>query len=168
MKPKKKGNWLAGAIAGLLGLLCALALGFVFYGAMAYQLLDDESGQTAAQAEAGARLALTGAQLLSEETIAGEYGGESCTALVRTYALSGGVRVEAITASPAAYIERLSEEGYAPQLITGFVLAGLDAVYAVRQGECLLCARSGDTIFMLRAPADEQTVYALGAGAVLE
>ena len=36
------------------------------------------------------------------------------------------------------------------------------------EGECLLCARSGDTIFMLRAPADEQTVYALGAGAVLE
>jgi len=166
MNAKKKRNWLSGAIAAILGLACALVLGFVFYGAMAYQLLDDGGGRQAAYE--GARLALTGAQLVSEQTVSAAYGGENCTVLMRTYALDGGVQVEAITAQPAAYVERLSAEGYTPQLITGFVLAGLDAVYALRGGDALLCARSGDTVFMLRAAADEQTVYSLGAGAVLE
>jgi len=136
---------------------------------MAYQLLDDEGkAQPAAQESESLRLALSGAQLVSEETVISEYGGESCTALVRSYALSGGARAEAITARPAVYIERLSEEGYASQLITGFVLAGMDAVYAIREEEAALCARSGDTIFMLRTAADEQTAYSLGTGAYLE
>ena len=167
MNTKKKRNWLSSAIAALLGLACALVRGFVFYGAMAYQLLDDDGGGRQAAYE-GARLALTGAQLVSEQTVAAAYGGENCTVLMCTYALDGGVQVEAITAQPAAYVERLSAEGYTPQLITGFVLAGLDAVYALRGTDALLCARSGDTVFMLRAAADEQTVYSLGAGAVLE
>ena len=167
MNAKKKRNWLSSAIAALLGLACALVLGVVFYGAMAYQLLDDDGGGRQAAYE-GARLALTGAQLVSEQTVAAAYGGENCTVLMRTYALDGGVQAEAITAQPAAYVERLSAEGYTPQLITGFVLAGLDAVYALRGGDALLCARSGDTVFMLRAAADEQTVYSLGAGAILE
>lgn len=166
MNSKKKKNWLSSAIAALLGLACALVLGFVFYGAMAYQLLDQE--HTAQAVEEGVRLTLPGAQLRSEQMVTAAYGGEECTVLLRTYEMEGGVQAEAITARPAAYIERLSAEGYTPQLITGFVLAGLDAVYALRGGEALLCARSGDTVFMLRAEADEQTVYSLGAGAVLE
>ena len=167
MHTKKKRNWLSSAIAALLGLACALVRGLVFYGAMAYQLLDDDGGGRQAAYE-GARRALPGAQLVSEQTVAAAYGGENCTVLMRTYALDGGVQVEAITAQPAAYVERLSAEGYTPQLITGFVLAGLDAVYALRGTDALLCARSGDTVFMLRAAADEQTVYSLGAGAILE
>ena len=166
---KKKRNWLGSAIAALLGTVCALALGFVFYGAMAYQLLDKDAAQHAGvQTGENSRLALSGVQLVSERTVACEYGGESCTALVRTYEFDGDLRVQAITAQPAAYIERLSAEGYTPQLITGFALAGMDAVYALRGEEALLCARSGDTVFMLCTGADEQTVYSLGAGAVLE
>ena len=168
MRLKKRGKWISGAIVGLMGLACALVLGFVFYGAMAYQLLDDAAEGMPMQAERGAGLSLSGAQLLSEQTVDSEYGGVRCTALVRTYALDGGAKAEAIAAQPAAYIERMAQEGYMPQLITGFVLAGMDAVYAVREGESLLCARSGDTVYMLRAPADEQAVYALGAGAVIE
>jgi len=170
MKPNKKRNWMGGAITALLGIACALVLGFVFYGAMAYQLLDQEkdAASSAAPGDGSMRLALSGAQMVSEETVISDCGGESCTALVRSYALEGGQRAEAITARPAAYIERLSEEGYVPQLITGYVLAGMDAVYALKGNEAALCARSGDTIFMLRTEADEQLVYSLGAGAHLE
>ena len=168
MSSKKRGNWLASAIAWILGLGCALVLGFVFYGAMAYQLLDKDTAAQASSVQEGAKLTLSGAQLLSEQTVVSQYGGESCTATVRSYDLGGGEKAEAITARPAAYIERLSEDGYSPQLITGFSLAGLEAVYALRGEEALLCSRSGDTVFMLRARADEQTVYALGAGSYLE
>jgi len=169
MNSKKKRNWLGSAISALLGTACALVLGFVFYGAMAYQLLDEDgSAHSAAQAHGSSRLALSGVRLVSEQTVVCEYGGESCTALVRSYALDGGITAEAITARPAAYIERLSEEGYAPQPITGYALAGMDAVYAIRGDEAALCARAGDTIFMLRVRADEKTVYSLGTGAHLE
>ena len=88
--------------------------------------------------------------------------------LVRRYALENGTQAEAITAQPAAYIERLSEEKWTPQLITGFVLAGMDAVYAVRGEEAMLCAREGDTVYALLSRADEQTLYALGASAAVE
>jgi len=164
---KKKRNWLGGAIAALLGTACALVLGFVFYGAMAYQLLDEEGTEQPA-AHADSRLALTGAQLVSEQTVVSKYGAEDCTALVRSYVLADGTKAEAITAKPAAYIERLSEEGYAPQPVTGYTLAGIDAVYALRDGAAALCARAGDTIFMLRVNADERAVYTLGTGAYLE
>lgn len=169
MNAKKKRNWIGSAISALLGTACALVLGFLFYSAMAYQLLDDE-GQANGTAQSGDNLslALSGVQMISEQTVTGEYGGVLCSALVRSYKLDGGEKVEAITAQPAAYIERLSEEEYTPQLITGFVLAGMDAVYALRGDQAALCARSGNTIYMLCASADEQTMYALGAGAYLK
>jgi len=40
-----------------------------------------------------------------------------------------------------------------------------DAVYA-RSGEnAMLCARDGETVYMIIAQADEQTLYALGVDA---
>ena len=77
---------------------------------------------------------------------------------MRRYALEDGTQAEAITAQPAAYIERLSEEKWTAQLITGFVLAGMDAVYAVRGEEALLCARAGDTVYAPLARAAEQAL----------
>ena len=158
------------AIGLLLGLLCALVLGGVFYGAMAYQLLSgpqQNDAQTQAVGE-HALLALSDARLLSEETAQQEFGGRICTVTTRRYELADGLQAEAVAASPAAYIERLSEEGWTPQPITGFVLAGMEAVYSRRGEEGALCARSGDRIFMLCAQADEQTLYAMGTGAALE
>jgi len=169
MNSKKKRNWLSSAIAALFGLACALTLGFMFYGAMAYQLLDDGGeAQPEGQSGEGMRLTLSGGKLLSEQTTTAEFGGESCDVFVRIYELDGGAQARAVTAQPAAYIERLSQEGYTPQMITGFVLAGMDAVFALRGEEALLCARRGDTVFMLSAETDEQTMYSLGAGAHLE
>jgi len=169
MSSKKKRNWIGSAISALFGLACVLLLGAVFYGAMAYQLLDQEKNEReTAQIQEEARLALPGAQMLSEETVSCEYGGTPCTALVRDYILEEGLRVQAVTARPAAYIQRLSEEKYVPQLVTGFTLAGLDAVYASRGEERLLCARSAETVVMLLAATDEQTLYTLGASAALQ
>ena len=62
----------------------------------------------------------------------------------------------------------MSQEGWQPQLITGFMLAGLDAVYATRGDECLLAARDGECVYLLRMAADEQRAYALGVSAMLE
>ncbi len=165
---KKRGNRLLGAISMLLGLCCALVMGGVFYGAMAYQLADGVqlTGQTAPQ-EAGALLALSGAEMLEEQTGILVCGGRECRVTTRTYALEDGLRAQAITATPAAYIEMLSEEGFAAQLITGFTLAGISAVYNVRGEEAILSAREGEWIFMIRAAADEQTMYALGTAAYL-
>lgn len=167
MREEKKRNWLPSAISLLIGVLCALVLGALFYGAMAYQLAGEEPELRLAQ-ESGATLALADAQLLSEQTETQRRGGQSCTVLTRRYQLEGGAQAEVITAQPAAYIERLSEENWTPQLITGFTLAGMEAVYALRADGALLCARSGDTVYMLIAPVSEQEMYALGAAAFLQ
>ena len=74
-------------------------------------------------------------------------------------------RAQAITASPAAYIERMKQEGWQAQLVTGFAIGETDAVYA-RSGEnAMLCAKDGETVYMIIAQADEQTLYALGVDA---
>ena len=155
-------------LAAITGLLCAAVLGLLFYGAMVYQTPEAETPEAAQEQQEGGVLALAGAQLLGEQTAVVRCGGQNCTVLERTYLREGGAQARAITASPAAYMERLSQEGYVPQLITGFTLAGMDAVYALRGGECLLAARHGDTVYLIDAQADEQAVYALGAEAYLE
>ena len=145
-----------------------MVLGLLFYGAMVYQTPDDNAGTAVQAQQQGSALALAGAQLISEQTVAARYGGQDCVALERTYSLESGAQAKAITASTAAYLERLSQEEYVPQLITGFTLAGMDAVYALRGEECLLAARQGDMVYMISAGADEQAIYALGAQAYLE
>lgn len=166
----KRRNWLSGAISMLIGISCALVLGFVFYGAMAYQLADGTSAavQDVSFKEAGAQLALADAHLISEQTTQTEYDGQLCSVTTRQYRTDTGIQAQAISASPAAYIARLSQESWTPQLITGFSLAGLDAVYSVRGTQGMLAAREGEWIYMLSAEADDQTLYALGAHAYLE
>ncbi len=65
-------------------------------------------------------------------------------------------------------MESLSEERFEPRLITGFMLAGMDAVYETRGDEALLASRDGDFVYLLRARATEQEIYALGVGARLQ
>ena len=49
--------------------------------------------------------------------------------------------------------------------VTGFAIGETDAVYA-RSGEnAMLCAKDGETVYMIIAQADEQTLYALGVDA---
>ena len=169
MSSEKKRFTLGSAISGLIGLLCALVLGGVFYGAMAYQLLGGAQSDALQQsARPDALLAIADAQLISEQTAQQEMGGEICTVTTRMYRTQDGLEIEAVSASPAAYIERLSQEEWTPQLVTGYVLAGLEAVCSRRGEACMLSARADDRIYMLRAEADEQTLYALGAGAVLQ
>ncbi|MBR2942148.1 MAG: hypothetical protein IKB82_01995, partial [Clostridia bacterium] len=88
-----------------------------------------------------------------------------CMVTARTYRLENGTQVKAVTATPAAYLERLSAPGVQMQLITGFVIDGMDALYAVSGDTGLLAARSGDTVYMIEAPNDQQLLYELGAGA---
>jgi len=170
LNSKKRGNWLQSAIGVLIGLACALVLGAVFYGAMAYQLADGSAQDVPAASVGGegALLALLDAQLVSEQTVRQEFGGEDCLVTMRAYETQDGLTVEAVCASPAAYIARLAQEGWTAQLVTGFSLAGIDAVYSVRGEEGMLSCRDGDRIYMLRAAADEQALYTLGAQAILE
>lgn len=170
MNAKKKGKWLSRAIGATIGLACAAVLGAVFYGAMAYQLAGSapQGVQQAAKAGEYALLTLPDAQLMSEQTVQQEMGGAACTVTTRIYKTQDGLEVEAVCASPAAYIGRLADEKWTAQLITGFALAGMDAVYSLRGEEGMLSCRDGERIYMLRCAADEQTLYTLGALACLE
>lgn len=165
---KKKRKWLQSATEMLIGLAFALALGAVFYGAMAYQLGSDTQEEMHQSAPEGALLSLPDAELRFEQTVQQEMGGEICTVTVRRYHAHDGVEIEAVSAEPASYVERLAREGWTAQPVTGFSLAGLDAVYSVRGEEGVLSARNGERIYMLRAAADEQRLYTLGASAYLE
>lgn len=167
MSEKRTGNWFGKAVSGLVGAACALVLGAIFYGAMVYQLADGDTAAAHTGAQAG-MLAIRGAQLLEERTLETTYDGVRCTAAVRVYRLDDGTQAEAVTAQPAAYLSRMAQEGWTPQLITGFVLAGMDAVYSLRADEAMLACREGERVYMLRTSADEQTVYALGTAACLE
>ena len=164
-KKKKRGlSWL---LSALLGFVCALALGALFYGTMVYQLAGEPGAEQAAAAGNGLLLALPAA-LIEEQAQDVESGGEICRVTMRTYALADGGGALAVSAAPAAYFETLSAQGFLPRLVTGFTLAGLDAVCFERGETLLLAARSGDYAYMLRADTDEQTLYALGAGAELK
>ena len=169
MKTNKNRNWIKSGVELLFGLTCALILGAVFYGAMAYQL-SEKPGQevlTPAEIPADALLALPDAQMVSEQTLQQEMGGEICTVTTRIYRRDD-LEIDAVSAAPAAYMERLAKEGWTAQPVTGFSLAGLDAVYSVRGEEGLLACRSGERIYMLRAAAGEQAIYTLGASACFE
>jgi len=185
MKKKKDGFSVSGAIAVVFELCCALALGGMFYAAMAYQLAggDQKAAPSAAAAYTpapivqgldagamypGALMALEGMQPVSETAQDERVGETLCRVITRIYETESGVRAEAVSAYPAAYLERMALEGYAPQLITGFTLAGVDAVYALSGENCALYAREGERVYALFMPADEQAAYALGAASYLE
>ena len=168
MSGKKKKSRLTGALMALLGAACALILCAVFYGTMVYQLADRTDDAQAKRAEPAKTLALGSGEMEGESRERVQMGGKLCDVLTRTYLLANGTRAQAITASPAAYIERMKQEGWQAQLVTGFAIGGLDAVYALGGEGAMLCAQDGGTVYMIIAQADEQTMYALGAGAKTE
>lgn len=165
MSGKRKKNRFIGALVTLLGAVCALILCAVFYGTMVYQLADRTDDAQTQSAETAKVLALGSGELENESRESVRMGGRLCDVLTRTYRLENGARAQAITASPAAYIERMKAEGWQAQLVTGFAIGELDAVYALGGGGAMLCAMDGETVYMIIAQADEQTMYALGAGA---
>ena len=161
---KRKRSALAWIVSMLLGFVCAVVLGAVFYGTMVYQL----AGESGAQRQNLSGVLALDAVPEKEETLEEIFGGEVCSVVKRTYVLDGGLHVQAVTASPAIYFERIAQEGFVPQLVTGFSLAGMDAILQ-RNGETgLLAAGNGERAYLLIAEADDQTLYALGAGALLE
>lgn len=168
MSGKKRKSRLTGALMALLGAACALILCAVFYGTMVYQLADRTDGAQAKQAETAKTLALGSGKMEGESRERVQMGGKLCDVLTRTYLLADGTRAQAITASPAAYIERMKQEGWQAQLVTGFVLGEEEAVYALRGSEGMLAARSGDAVYMLISAAQEQELYALGSQAKIE
>ena len=183
MSTRKKRSRLLGGLTAVLGLACALVLGALFYGSMVYQHAGErpEAGARLTQTPApllaaadgaaqfpGAALALSEGTLIRETAEDARVGGEVCRVLTRTYQLADGTRAQAVSAAPAIYLEWLPQEGFAPQLITGFVVAGMDAVCEMRGEEMALAARDGDFVYLVLAAVQEQTMYALGAGASLE
>ena len=168
MSGKKRKSRLTGALMALLGAACALILCAVFYGTMVYQLADRTDDAQAKRAEPAKTLALGSGEMEGESRERVQMGGKLCDVLTRTYLLADGTRAQAITASPAAYIERMKQEGWQAQLVTGFVLGEEEAIYALRGNEGMLAARNGDAVYMLIAAAQEQELYALGSQAKIE
>lgn len=165
---RRKRRGLKWAFSMLLGFICALVLGALFYGTMAYQLAGGDGGQAQSLPAGEMAILALPAELTHEQTYEAEYGGALCRIVERTYRLENGGQASALSASPAAYLERLSREGWTPKLVTGFTLAGLDAVLEEKDGELLLAAIGGDAAYIIKAGSDEQTLYALGAQAALE
>lgn len=187
MSGRRKKHALTGILMGLVGLLCALLLGALFYGMMVYQLAGIDGGTeggalpaegTPAPLEEGlpVQVLFPGVLLALDPSMAQQTGitaqdvtvsGQVCRVITISYALEGGGTARAISATPEAYLERLSDSGVQMQLMTGFVLAGLDALYAVQDGVLLLAVRNGGCVYVLEAEADEQTLYELGAASAL-
>ena len=172
---KKKKSRFVGILTALLGVLCALVLCVIFYGTMVYQLAGEKrisaeqtQSVTAADGYPARTLSMEDGVLLDERKEIVRMGGTDCHVVTRIYAFADGSQATAISAAPAAYIERLSEENWQAQLITGFVLDEEEALCARRGDESLLAARNGDAVYMLISAADEQTLYALGAQAKIE
>ena len=167
MAARKKEGCLTRLFTALIALLCALVLGGLFYATMVYQLAGEGAAPSRADNEPAALRAISLGEgvLMREEMGTQEIGAGKCSVITREYALSDGTGVLAISATPAAYMERLSLEGWTPQLITGFMLAGLDAVYEQNGDRAMLVAREGDMVYLIEAEASEETLYALGAGA---
>ncbi len=159
-------------LADLLGFLCALILGGVFYAVMVYQLAGEEPAEKKTarfvQNMPFPAMTLEGGTLISEEQKVVRMGGADCRTLTRVYAFEDGSQCQLISAAPAAYLERLALEGWTPQLITGFVMDDLEAVYALRGDRAVLAAQNGDFVYMIEAAADEQKLYALGTQARIE
>ena len=164
MAKRRKKATASGMIAALLGFACAIVLGALFYGTMAYQLAG-ENTEAAAKAQQGGVLRLGSGTLDGETQTQETVGGRRCSVTTRTYTLEDGTQAKAVTAQPAAYLERLTAQGVQMQLITGFVIDGLDAVYALSGEAGMLTAREGDTVYMIEAQLDQQALYALGAAA---
>lgn len=163
---KRRKRWtVSGVLAALMGFLCAVVLGALFYGTMVYQLAGEDTRGLEQPAEPGGILALNEGALIGEIQTQEKVGGVLCTVVTRSYQLGDGAQARAITAHPAAYLERLAAQGVSMQLITGFVIDDLDAVYALAGETGILAARSGDQVYMIEAAADQQTLYALGARA---
>jgi len=179
MKKKGKRVTLGSVFSLLFGLACTAVLGFLFYGIMAYQL----SGETAAVHEAAASpmplapgqsaqalfpgelLSLGSLQMTGEQARDEVYGGTVCRVITRIYQREDGAQIRAVSAVPDDYVQRFAQEGFVPQLITGFSIGELDAVYALRGDTAALYARRGSCVYVIEAPADEQAVYMLGAQA---
>ena len=162
-KRKKRGLW--GVVSMLLGFVCALILGVLFYGAMVYQLAGEAKAPETGNAPA---LLALDAALENEERRKESVGGTLCDVVIRSYVLEDGTRVQAISAAPEIYLERLAQEGYIPQLVTGYTLAGLDAVCEAKGDTLLLAARRAGNAYLLLCETDEPTLYALGMTARLE
>ena len=167
MAARKKEGCLTRLFTALIALLCALVLGGLFYATMVYQLAGEGAAPSRTDSEAATLrvISLGEGVLVREETGTQEIGGETCRVVTRDYTLDDGTGVLAISATPAAYMERLSQEGWTPQLITGFMLAELDAVYEQNGARAMLVAREGDAIYLIEAEVSEEALYALGAGA---
>ena len=166
MTAKRRRLTVSGVIAALLGFACALVMCALFYGAMVYQLAGEP--EDVQEAAVTGLLALSSGTLLEETTAQQEVGGALCSVTTRVYALADGAQARAITATPAAYLERLTARDVEMQLITGFVIDDLDAVYALSGNMGILAARSGDTVYMIEGAQDQQALYELGALAKTE
>ena len=180
MKRKKK-RGVAWVLSAVLGFVCALVLGILFYATMVYQL-SEENAQPALTGQAtpapldasaeiaalfpGRLLALPG-NLLKENAADEMRDGVLCRVMTRVYDVQG-MQVTAVSAYPASYLSVIAQEGFAPQRVTGFSLAGLDAVCEKKAGLSMLAARDGERVYLLTAQAEDQTLYALGTAAVLE
>ena len=157
---KKRSRWI-GALAALLGVVCALILCALFYGTMVYQLAGERRTARRRSRPSRRRRWRWGAAerwkaKAAERVRMGGKAVRRADADVPAGRTARGRRP--MTASPAAYIERMKEEGWQAQLVTGFAIGAAGRDLRASAGEnAMLCAKDGETVYMIIAQADEQT-----------
>ena len=175
----------AGTVAGaLLLLVFALAGAAVFYGFMVYQSVPEEGTDTPVSGtlsgldpahllprtspvpgEPVPVILLQNLKYIGRQTQNGRVRDQDCTQMTDVYVLDDGRQVRAITAWPPAWLETLAGSGWVPQLITGFSIGTLPAVFYLNGSQSMLIAREDPYVYAIQVTgedADGQTVYALG------
>ncbi len=90
-------------------------------------------------------------------------GTTSCRVVTLTYARADGSQVRCVSATPAAYLNTLTDAGFAPAAMDGARLRGLDALrLSGGGGSGALVAQDGDVVYLLLGPDDPQALLALG------
>ncbi|MBQ9010037.1 MAG: hypothetical protein IJ088_12025 [Clostridia bacterium] len=175
-------------VGALILLVVALTGAAVFYGFMVYQSAPEEGKETQTPAMASE---LDPARLLPQTSpVPGEpvprvilrnlqYAGQSdvresdpeYTVMSNHYQMQDGRSVHTMTAWPPVWLETLAGTGMVPQLITGFTIGSLPAVYYSNGVQSMLIAREDPYIFAIHVEGEDgdgQTAYALGVMATIE
>lgn len=102
----------------------------------------------------------------SQNRDSGEINGERYERFIRSYLLPDGRRIRVMRVSSAAYMEMLALSDWVPEIISGYVIGDLPAVYYTSSSGTMLAAREGNLLYIIELYGDDtdgQTIYTLGS-----
>ncbi|MBR1709116.1 MAG: hypothetical protein IJ719_09845 [Clostridia bacterium] len=102
----------------------------------------------------------------SQSMDSGEINGQRYERLICSYLLPDGRRIRVMRVSSAVYMETLALSDWVPEIISGYVIGDLPAVYYTSASGTMLVAREGNLLYIIELYGDDtdgQTIYTLGS-----